>query len=251
MPTFFCDGGLFFPRNHRFFEDFPYLCRCRSSIIYKMEQEERQKEIEWLMGSIKRSYAQGNGEAIFIIIVFALLAVFGVVLYILNYHDDEIRNTAPQLLLFFGGFCAVAVTDFVFRKKMARAESPQELLATHDRMWVLKAVLWTVLIGSLSFIMDGSLFSRICFVLGLVLLAVTNWLSMNNKLELLVGIALLLVESFLLYLSKIDILFGFSILLVMLSIIKGNRTLFTSNREENLDEDTEQEIKQLRELVRK
>lgn len=215
-----------------------------------MEKEEREKEIEWLMGSIKRSYAQGNGETILLMILFALLVVFGAIFYALNYYDDEVRGSALQLLLFFGGFCAISVIDFVFRKKMAHADTPQELLATHDRMWVVKAVLWIILIGSLAFLIEGSFFSRICFVAALVLLAITNWLSMNNKLELLIGIALLLVESVLLYLSKIDILFGFSILLVMLSVIKGKKTLFTSNREDNLDEDTEQEIRQLRELLK-
>lgn len=214
-----------------------------------MEQEERNKEIEWLMGSIQRSYAQGKAEAI-LLIVTILLAVIGVIFYVLNFNNDEIGGSALLLLLFLGAIGAIALIEFVFRKKLTRVETPQRLLTLHDRMWVIKAILCSSIIVGVCFLENSSLLSKVCLVLGLILLAITNWLAMNNKLSTMLGIAFLIAESVLLYFSKVDLFLGFAVLIVMLSVVQGKKTLFTGDKEDNLDEDIEQEIKQLRELLK-
>jgi hypothetical protein len=60
----------------------------------------------------------------------------------------------------------------------------------------------------------------------------------------------LIAESALLYFSGVGVLVGLPLLLVMLSIIKGEKTLFTGKESEGLDEEDEQDFKRLRKLVK-
>ena len=223
-----------------------------------MEQEEIKKEIEWLMGSIKRSYAYGKAEAIFMFIFFVLIAVIGILFSVFVYDGDSSSipkedASAGADLMILGGACILFISNFILRWKMARVETPQELLATHDRMWIIATVLWIAFIGSSFFFLQGTLLTKTCFVLGMVLLAISNWLAMNNKLSLSMGIIFILIEAVLLYFSNIDLLAGLFLLMMMVSIVQGKRTMFTGDgdSEGSIDEDTEQEIKQLRELVKK
>ena len=220
--------------------------------IINMEQEdfnkEKEKEIEWLMGSIQRSYSRVSGDTIFILIVFGLLAVIGGVFYLLNFNDNNIGEAALVIVLIVG-FISSIVIGFVFRKKIARAETPQRLLTLHDRLWVIQAILFTALIGGSYFLMNGSIVSKVCFMLAIALLVIASWLSMNNRLRLWVAVGMLIFESVLLFYSKIELLVGLPILLCMLSIMMGKNSLFTSNNKDNEDAETDQEIKQLRELV--
>ena len=217
-----------------------------------MDQEENKKEIEWLMGSIKRAYAQGKGSATLVLIVSFLLVAIGVIFYAMSYNNGGMEESVLLLLLFLGGYGVISVIDFVFRRKLALAETPQKLLALHDKMWFLNAALWVIIIGGFSFLSPGGLLSRFCLVVSLIILALANWLAMNNQLKLWVGIALMIIESVLLYFAKVDIFMGFAILMILLSVMNGNKTLFNSNsNEEDLDNDIEQDIKQLRELLKK
>lgn len=233
-------------------ENSMYICRYDSKLIIKMEQEEINKEIEWLMGSIKRSCARSSSESLILIIALILFAGFGVLYYVLDDNHDFADAT---LLLMLGGIIAILVISYVnrkyFRKKLSCAETPQELLATYDRMWMVECAFLIVAGVGMSFGVKGGIFPKICFVMSILLMAAANWLSMKNRLKLWVGILLLLVESVLLYFSNIGLLLGLSLLMVMLSIIEGRRSLFGSRNEdaENIDVETEQEIKRLRELV--
>ena len=73
---------------------------------------------------------------------------------------------------------------------------------------------------------------------------------MQQRLRLWVGIALLIAESALLYFSGISLLVSLSLLIVMLSIIKGEKSLFMGKESEGLDENDEQNFRRLRELVK-
>jgi hypothetical protein len=53
----------------------------------------------------------------------------------------------------------------------------------------------------------------------------------------------------LLYFSGVGLLMGLPLLLVMLSIMKGEKSLFAGKESEGLDEEDEQDFRRLRELV--
>ena len=226
-----------------------------------MEQEEKNKEIEWLMGSIQRSYTHGKAEALFLSIFLILLAIVGILYYVFGYDKGAITSPDDYAATdvnvpIFGGIACVAlilmlVIQMIFRKKMVKAETPQELLATHDRMWKISAAFGIIFAVCTFFLVQGSLISRICFVLAAVLLVITGWLAMNNKLSLPMGIVILLVESVLFYFSNFDLITGLLSLILVLSVIKGEKTLLAGGGDATEDEDTAQEIKQLRELLKK
>ena len=216
-----------------------------------MEQEDINKEIDWLMGSIKRSSAIGNGASVLCFVVSIFLIVIGVILVLVVKADDEYDMGGFYLMALGGVGLVGALIPYITRKKMSRAETPQELLAVHDRMWVLQAILFGVVIICLLFFGNGSFFARACFALSVALFVVAGWLSMRGKLRLWPGIMMLIVESVLLYFSEIGFLVGLPMLLLMLSIIQGKGTLFKSfEMDKDEAEECENEIKQLRELVR-
>jgi hypothetical protein len=214
-----------------------------------MTAEERNKEIEWLMGSIKRSAAGGHGMTFTFVFIAVLFIAFGI--FALFFFDrGEDYTVSPFLLLMGGVFLLSALISYVSNKRIACAETPGELLATHDRMWIIQSVFLIVGIVVLAVLTKGNLLSKTCLVLSGLLLVIAGWLAMQQRLRLWVGIALLIAESALLYFSGISLLVSLSLLLVMLSIIKGEKSLFASKESEGLDENDEQNFRRLRELVK-
>ena len=214
-----------------------------------MTAEERNKEIEWLMGSIKRSAAGGQGMTFTFVFIAVLFIAFGI--FALFFFDrGEDYTVSPFLLLMGGVFLLSALISYVSNKRIACAETPGELLATHDRMWIIQSVFLIVGIVVLAVLTKGNLLSKTCLVLSGLLLVIAGWLAMQQRLRLWVGIALLIAESALLYFSGISLLVSLSLLIVMLSIIKGEKSLFASKESEGLDENDEQNFRRLRELVK-
>lgn len=214
-----------------------------------MTAEERDKEIEWLMGSIKRSAAGGQGMTFTFVFIAVLFIAFGI--FALFFFDrGEDYTVSPFLLLMGGVFLLSALISYVSNKRIACAETPGELLATHDRMWIIQSVFLIVGIVVLAVLTKGNLLSKTCLVLSGLLLVIAGWLAMQQRLRLWVGIALLIAESALLYFSGISLLVSLSLLIVMLSIIKGEKSLFASKESEGLDENDEQNFRRLRELVK-
>ena len=214
-----------------------------------MTAEERNKEIEWLMGSIKRSAAGGRGMTFTLVFIAVLFIAFGI--FALFFFDrGEDYTVSPFLLLMGGVFLLSALISYVSNKRIACAETPGELLATHDRMWIIQSVFLIVGIVVLAVLTKGNLLSKTCLVLSGLLLVIAGWLAMQQRLRLWVGIALLIAESALLYFSGISLLVSLSLLIVMLSIIKGEKSLFASKESEGLDENDEQNFRRLRELVK-
>ncbi len=214
-----------------------------------MTAEERNKEIEWLMGSIKRSAAGGQGMTFTFVFIAVLFIAFGI--FALFFFDrGEDYTVSPFLLLMGGVFLLSALISYVSNKRIACAETPGELLATHDRMWIIQSVFLIVGIVVLAVLTKGNLLSKTCLVLSGLLLVIAGWLAMQQRLRLWVGIALLIAESALLYFSGISLLVSLSLLIVMLSIIKGEKSLFASKESEGLDENDEQSFRRLRELVK-
>lgn len=210
-----------------------------------MTEEERNKEIEWLMGSIQRSAAGDRNMTFMFIFVSFIFIAFG--FFMMFFFNDA--QGAPLMLALGGAFLLSALISHVSHKKIAQAETPQEMLAVHDRMMIIQAALWMVIIVAWAVLNKGSFVSKICLVLSGVLLLIAGWLAMQQRLRLWVGIALLIAESALLYFSGVGVLVGLPLLLVMLSIIKGEKTLFTGKESEGLDEEDEQDFRRLRKLV--
>ena len=125
-----------------------------------MTSEERNKEIEWLMGSLKRSVATGKSTIIWTLLLSVVFIALGIVFsFILN--DDH--DIAPFMFFGLGGILLIfAFINNYYNKKMANAETPEELLAAHDRLWIIQSAL--ILIGGLClvFFKDGSLFNKAC-----------------------------------------------------------------------------------------
>lgn len=216
-----------------------------------MTEEERNKEIEWLMGSIKRSAAGGSSMNFMFLFMSVILIAFGFVM--MFFFDDANDNVALLVFLLGGASLISALFTHISHKRIARAETPQELIAAHDRMWIIQSVIIMVGIVVMAFLYKGNFLSKTCLMLSGLLMMVAGWLSMLQRLRLWVGIALLFAEGLLLYFSGINLLLVISLLLVMLSIIKGEKSLFTnkvSDNNEGLDEGDEQDFKRLRELVR-
>lgn len=214
-----------------------------------MTAEERNKEIEWLMGSIKRSAAGGQGMTFTFVFIAVLFIAFGI--FALFFFDrGEDYTVLPFLLLMGGVFLLSALISYVSNKRIACAETPGELLATHDRMWIIQSVFLIVGIVVLAVLTKGNLLSKTCLVLSGLLLVIAGWLAMQQRLRLWVGIALLIAESALLYFSGISLLVSLSLLIVMLSIIKGEKSLFANKECEGLDEYDEPNFRRLRELVK-
>ena len=211
-----------------------------------MTEEERNKEIEWLMGSIKRSAARGRNMTFMFIFVSIIFIAFG--FFLMFFFNDA--QGAPLMLAMGGAFLLSALISHVSHKKITQAETPQELLAVHDRMMIIQAALWMVLIVACAVLNKGSFVSKICFVLSGVLLLIAGWLSMQQRLRLWAAIGLLIAESAFLYFSGVGLLVGLPLLLVMLSIMKGEKTLFASKDSEGLDEEDEQDFKHLRKLLK-
>jgi hypothetical protein len=214
-----------------------------------MTAEERDKEIEWLMGSIKRSAAGGHSMTFTNIFISVLFIAFGI--FALFFFDrGEDYSVAPLLLLMGGVFLLSALISYVSHKRIAHAETPRGLLAAHDRMWVIQSVILMVGIIAFAVFNKGSYLSKACLLLSGLLLVIAGWLAMQQKLRLWVGIALLMAFSALLYFSRIGLLVGLPLLFLMLSIIKGEKSLFMGKESEGLDENDEQNFRRLRELVK-
>ena len=214
-----------------------------------MEENEKQKEIEWLMGSIKRSAAGGRSINFMLLFLSVILIAFG--LFMLFFLDDDDGYEVASLMWLMGGACLIsALFTHISHKRIARADTPQELIAAHDRMWIIQSVIIMVGIVVMAILDKGNFLSKTCLVLSGLLLVVAGWLAMQQRLRLWEGIALLFAEGLLLYFSGIGLLMVISLLLVMLSIINGEKTLFTNKESEGLDEGDEQNFKRLRELVK-
>ena len=215
-----------------------------------MTEEERNKEIEWLMGSIQRSIARNYGKHKWLIILSVLPFAIGTYLLFVSYENGyegaSLFFTIGAVLLLLGLF------EIIYGRKMARTETPRELLAIYDRKWILESVLLLAFIVGLVLLDNSNLVSKTCKVLAVVLFLMTNWLVMNQKLRLWVAMMLLIAESALLYFSGLDLLEGIGILIVMLSVIKGEKLFGAGLEGEDGDEDAEfkREIRQLRALVK-
>ena len=212
-----------------------------------MTAEERNKEIEWLMGSIKRSAAGGRSMNFMLLFMSVILIAFG---FVAMFFFDDANVITPLLLVMGGAFLISALFTYISHKRIARADTPQELIAAHDRMWITQSVIIMVGIVVMAVLDKGNFLSKTCLVLSGLLLVLAGWLAMQQKLRLWIGIALLFAEGLLLYFSGIGLLMVISLLLVMLSIINGEKTLFTNKESEGLDEGDEQDFKRLRELVK-
>ena len=214
-----------------------------------MTEEERNKEIEWLMGSIKRSIARNYGKFKWIIILSVLPLALGAYLLFDPYENGYVG--ASLFFIIGAGLLLFGLFEIIYDRKMARAETPQELLAIHDRTSILVAVLLVAFIVGLVVLDDSNLVSKTCLVLAVVLFMVANWLVMNQKLRLWVAMMILIAESALLYFSGLDLLEGIGFLIVMLSVFKGEK-LFGAGfgGEDDETADIQQEIKQLRILVK-
>lgn len=212
-----------------------------------MTEEERNKEIEWLMGSIKRSATRERNMTFTNLFVSVLFIGFGLAMFFFDGENDVI---AIFMLLMGGVFLLSALFSYVSHKRIAHAETPRELLGIHDKMWIIQSAIYMIIVVVLAFLEKGNLWSKTCLFLSGVLLVIAGWLAMQQKMRLWVGIFLLIVESVLLYFSGISIFVGLSLLIVMLSIILGEKSLFAVKESEGLDETDEQDIKRLRELVK-
>lgn len=210
-----------------------------------MTEEERDREIEWLMGSIQRSAAGGSNTNFVFLFLSIILIAFG--FFMMFFFEDA---EGALILFTLGGVLLFStLIGHVTNKKIAQADTPQGLLAVHDRMMIFQAALWMVFIVALAIMNKGSFVSKICFVISGALLILAGWLAMQQKLRLWVAIGLLIAESALLYFSGVGLLVGLPLLLVMLSIMKGEKTLFASKDSEGLDEEDELDFRRLRKLV--
>ncbi|MBE6315922.1 MAG: hypothetical protein E7078_04675 [Bacteroidales bacterium] len=213
-----------------------------------MTEEERNKEIEWLMGSIKRSAAGGRGMTFTLLFMSIIIIAFGI-LSIFFFKDDDGHIISLCIVALGGVFLLSGLISYFSHKIMAHAETPRELLAAHDRMWKIQSAILMVFFVVLAVVTHGGFVSKACLILSGVLLVIAGWLAMQHRLRLWVGIFLLLVESVLLYFSGVGLLMGLPLLLVMLSIMKGEKSLFAGKESEGLDEEDEQDFRRLRELV--
>ena len=212
-----------------------------------MTEEERNNEIEWLMGSIKRSAAGGRGMTFTLLFMSIIIIAFGI-LSIFFFKDDDGHIISLCIVALGGVFFLSGLISYFSHKIMAHAETPRELLAAHDRMWKIQSAILMVFFVVLAVVTHGVV-SKACLILSGVLLVIAGWLAMQHRLRLWVGIFLLLVESVLLYFSGVGLLMGLPLLLVMLSIMKGDKSLFAGKESEGLDEEDEQDFRRLRELV--
>ena len=214
-----------------------------------MTEEERNKEIEWLMGSIKRSAIGGRSTTYTLLFLSIILIAFGLIMMFFFGGANDF-SVVPLMLLLGGVFLLSALISYVSHKRMARAETPQELLAAHDRMWKIQSTIFMVIVVVMAVVSPGGFVSKACLILSGVLLIITGWLAMQQRLRLWVGIILLIVESVLLYFSRVGLLVELSLLIAMLSIMRGEKSLFANKDSEGLDEEDEQDFKRLRELVK-
>ena len=217
-----------------------------------MTAEERDKEIEWLTGSIQRSANMGKGINILLIVI-AIVMIALAILFTFILNDDVEHEQAPLLFWGLGGlFLLSALVSYVSHKKIVNAETPEKLLAAYDRMWISQSAL--LVLGAVCWVLfiDGSIFTKTCLVLGIALIALTGWLSMQSKLRLWVAVGLLIAEGILLYFSGIELLEGLPLMIIMVAIMQGEQSLFGNNRDdvEGLDQEDEKDIKKLRELVK-
>ena len=99
-----------------------------------MTAEERDKEIEWLTGSIQRSANMGKGSTIGLVVLAIVMIALGILFtFILN--DDQENRQAPLLFWGLGGlFIISALVNYVLHKKIANAETPEKLLAAYNRL---------------------------------------------------------------------------------------------------------------------
>ena len=214
-----------------------------------MEAEERKKEIDWLMESIKRSNAKRNGTISWIILL--SIIPFAIGAFFLFYNGSEGSRAVPVFFAIGLLLLLYALTNYVFTKKIARAETPQQLLAAHDRMWIALSVFFVVIMSGVAFLNGGDLISSACLVLAILLILIAAWLANHMKLRLWVAIFMLPVVGALLYFSRMGLLEGLPLLLLMLAVFRGDNSVFGGGYGEDKEEDQsiQQEIKQLRALM--
>ena len=135
-----------------------------------MTEEERNKEIEWLMGSIKESYAEKKDS---FVIGITSVAFADIVQYIMSHRD--IASILWEVLI--GVFILVLILlSWLGTKKISRAATPGELLAIHDRIRIYDLSLLLVFFVVGLFIPTMSTFIK-CLILLLLLLRVfSRWI---------------------------------------------------------------------------
>ena len=212
-----------------------------------MTTEERDKEIEWLMESIQRSGSMASSTTLLLFIISGLTITFGLLSLFLNSND---RYAIPLPMFAIGGiFLIFALISHFSHKAIANAETPEKLLATYDRMWIIQSTLGVVFIAGSTLMVEGNIFTKTCYALGMAMILLTGWLVLQRKLRLWVAVILLIVESILLYFSNIGFLVGIPLLFVMLSVMRGDMSLSRNKEGEGLDENDEKNIMRLRELL--
>jgi hypothetical protein len=112
-----------------------------------MDRAEVRKEIDWLMGSIKRSFEQRKGVTILIAIVGFIIFVGGLCVFFWdnpNNYADAMDTETMLMFICFGFLSFVAsILDLICGKMISPIEDHHKLLRilrTFDRIW------WAVMI---------------------------------------------------------------------------------------------------------
>lgn len=128
-----------------------YLCRQSSSNLLKMEREEINKEIEWLMGTIKRDNARSKFISVFGIVSWILMV--GLVIYCFAYDVNDpagyevldsmgiyidksqgLSLTTIIYLAFLGVILSIiAVSSLIAVKRIEKVEDAREMLRIFDQ----------------------------------------------------------------------------------------------------------------------
>lgn len=126
-----------------------------------MEENEKQKEIEWLMDTIKRDFARNR--TIFVLSIIMMIVIACIAFYAFaRAGDDEFGDYYSTMYgLLFGGVLGtiLGVIALVQGKQIKKASSAQQLLDYNDKsnklLWVLIPIAIVALLAFMYFRTDN------------------------------------------------------------------------------------------------
>ena len=211
-----------------------------------MDQEEKNKEINWLVGSIKRDYARMSSKSVQTYI--ALIIIFAVYIFCFAIYDSELFSF-PWIL--FGIFVALfllvtGAIEFVTRKRIEKVEDSRELLKIidqrhkYDMVCLGLAIVFGLVVAYFLFDKEDPK----TFAKDFIILLTIITLSRTGTGKWIWWILSLLLTVCLIFLGEVFL----GIVLAIMVIVNFLYRKYTGYHPDN--DGPQEEIKQLRELLK-
>ena len=156
-PLFLCNRPAFYPESSFLLKISLIFADKVQVITVKMEREDYNRQVEWLMGEIKD---QVSREKSIVWTVVGLLILFGSLNYMF-YKDGNISRILPYAVM-FGILLVYIVFNRMMHKRMLQVKTADELLSVYN---ILNIGEWIVAVAELLIsLADESLLGMVLYM---------------------------------------------------------------------------------------